>query len=296
MRHTALAAARSTEPHPESAQPPLSTRSGPRPPHSQALQAQSRPVPGRLLRPECLNRLRLLSDAARPRPSPTHRRAPLRSRSRSPPAAPLRRQWTAPLAHRRKCCRSSAPARRGRARPFSAAPANRSPGPPCASACASTTLVSVSRSKLSNSAPRRPQPRRLAPASLTRTVGCLLPHPPTVPPFRPRDALGPERPPPTLRPMCNYPRRGALNATPLVRPVSPIAATCTVSPPPRLTHFSHYSRYRRLPRIAEVLHSVDTVLRNSLQSFAINVLIKENWLFVDSWFGEWHCEYRKDAS
>ena len=130
VRHTALAAARSTEPHPESAQPPLSTPSGPRPPHSQALQAQSRPVPGRLLRPECLNRLRLLSDAARPRPSPTHRRAPLRSRSRSPPAAPLRRQWTAPLAHRRKCCRSSAPARRGRARPFSAAPANRSPGPP----------------------------------------------------------------------------------------------------------------------------------------------------------------------
>ena len=73
-------------------QPPLSSRSDPRPPHGQALQPQSRPVPARLLRSACLDRLRLLSRAAPRRPSATYRRAPLRSRSRPPPAAPLRRR------------------------------------------------------------------------------------------------------------------------------------------------------------------------------------------------------------
>ena len=83
-------------------QPPLSSRSDPRPPHGQALQAESRPVPARLLRSACLDRLRLLSRAAPRRPSATYRRAPLRSRSRPLAAAPLRRRRPASLAARRQ--------------------------------------------------------------------------------------------------------------------------------------------------------------------------------------------------
>ena len=55
-----------------------------------------------------------------------------------------------------RCSSTALPPRRPRSprrsAPLSAAPASRSPGPSCANACASTTLVSVSPSKLSNNA------------------------------------------------------------------------------------------------------------------------------------------------
>ena len=79
----------------------------------------------------------------------------------------------------------------------------RSPGPPCANACASTTLASASPCKLSNNA---------ASPSVAPTVGACrrdhhrcpasgpqADHCSAVPPFRTRDALGAERLPPTLR-------------------------------------------------------------------------------------------------
>ena len=55
--------------------------------------------------------------------------------------------------------------------------------------------------------PRRPQPQPLAPAILTRTVGCL---PPLIrPPFCTSDAFGTERPPPALRAICRATNLGS---------------------------------------------------------------------------------------
>ena len=134
-------------------QPAPSTRGRPRPPHGQAFAAQSRPVPAWLLRSACLDRFRLLPRAAGRRPPPTHRRAPRRSRSRSRSCcASQAMRRPAPLADRRRCRRTAAPAHRGRARRSPHRRPTRSPGPHSANACASTTLVSVSPSKLSNSA------------------------------------------------------------------------------------------------------------------------------------------------
>ena len=115
---------------------------------------------------------------------------------------------TAPLPHQTPCCCASQAALTSRSRcsstvlpprhprsprrcaPLSAAPASRSPGPPCVNACASTTPVSVSPSKLSNSA---------ASSSAAPTAGTCQPdphrrlptrsHPATVPLFH-RSAPG----------------------------------------------------------------------------------------------------------
>ena len=192
------------------------------------------------LRSTCLDRLRLLSRAAPRRPSATyaveHRSAPADIPT-APPAAPLRRPRPAPLPlPTPSCCASQAAAtslsrcsstaltpRRPRSprrcAPLSAAPASRSPGPSCANACASTTLVSVSPSKLSNNA---------ASPSAAPTAGTCrhdphprLPtrsHPAAVPLFH-RSAPGTrsERNDHRHTPRhlsCNQPRPGARNATP----------------------------------------------------------------------------------
>ena len=104
-----------------------------------------------------------------------------------------------------------------RSAPLSAALASRSPGPSCANACASTTLVSVSPS-IPPTRPRRPQPQRLARAGMIRTVRCLLAL--IRPLFRcsTRSAPGThsERNDHRHTPRhlsCNQPRPGARNAT-----------------------------------------------------------------------------------
>ena len=112
------------------------------------------------------------------RPSATHRRAPLRSRSRRPVAAPLRQRWPAALQDRP----APTPARQQRSSRC------RPPNSPTAR-------------------PRRPQPQRLAPAGMIRTV----------PLFR-RSAPGThsERNDHRHTPRhlsCNQPRLGARNAT-----------------------------------------------------------------------------------
>ena len=100
-----------------------------------------------------------------------------------------------------------------RCAPLSAAPASRSPGPSCANACASTTLVSVSPSKLSNSA---------ASPSAAPTAGTCRPdphprlparsHPATVPhQRRARNGTTTAHTPRHLS--CNQPRPGVRNAT-----------------------------------------------------------------------------------
>ena len=113
---------------------------------------------------------------------------------------------------------ADAPPSPRRSAPLSAAPASRSPGPSCANACASTTLVSVSPSYLSNNA---------ASPSAAPTAGTCrhdphprLParsHPAAVPLFH-RSAPGTrsERNDHRHTPRhlsCNQPRPGARNAT-----------------------------------------------------------------------------------
>ena len=128
---------------------------------------------------------------------------------------------TAPLPHPILCCCASQAALTSRCHSSSTATTphrprsprrcaplwaprpTRSPGPPCANACASTTLASASPCKLSNNA---------ASPSVAPTVGACrrdhhrcpasgpqADHCSAVPPFRTRDALGTKRLPPTLR-------------------------------------------------------------------------------------------------
>ena len=90
---------------------------------------------------------------------------------------------------------ATSPARRGGAR---RSPQRRPAALQDRSPATLTRQQRPSRSRPPNSRtarPRRPQPRRLALASLTRTVGCLLAlirHCSAVSPFRTRDALGTE--------------------------------------------------------------------------------------------------------
>ena len=121
-------------------------------------------------------------------------------------------------------CSSTAPTPRRprsprRSAPLSAAPASRSPGPSCANACASTTLVSVSPSKLSNSAasPSAAPTAGTCPHDPHRPLPSCS-HPATVPLFH-RSAPGThsERNDHRHTPRhlsCIQPRPGARNATP----------------------------------------------------------------------------------
>ena len=103
----------------------------------------------------------------------TYRRAPLRSRSRPLAAAPLRRRRPAPLAARRQRGRPAAPAPRGgprrspQRRP--AALQDRPAPTPARQQRSSRCRPPISPT----TRPRRPQPQRLAPAVMIRTLGCL---------------------------------------------------------------------------------------------------------------------------
>ena len=156
-------------------------------------------------RPDDRLQLNLPSSTA-PLPLPT----PCCCASQAAGTSPSRCSSTARTPRRPRSPRRSAP--------LSAAPASRSPGPSCANACASTTLVSVSPSYLSNNA---------ASPSAAPTAGTCrhdphprLParsHPAAVPLFH-RSAPGTrsERNDHRHTPRhlsCNQPRPGARNAT-----------------------------------------------------------------------------------